>query len=147
MTEKHVDLACALVGKPFAWHGRGPEAYDCWGLVRQCLLVAGVKDVPDYRSATEGCINAVVMLDAMAHGWHKAARPEPGLVALFRMDLAVGSHVGYLLTADRFLHTTEETGGAVLERLSSPLWSRRVLGYYRWLPQMGRSRVAYAGGL
>ena len=23
-----------LVGKPFKWGGRGPESFDCWGLVR-----------------------------------------------------------------------------------------------------------------
>lgn len=29
MADLAIDLARELVGKPFAWHGRGPEAYDC----------------------------------------------------------------------------------------------------------------------
>ena len=40
--------------------------------------------------------------------------------------------VGYLLTRDMFLHTLEQTHGAVVERLSLPLWKHRVVGFYRW---------------
>jgi hypothetical protein len=40
-----------------------------------------------------------------------------------------------MLTADLFLHTTEQTHGAVAERVSSPLWARLVIGYYLLDPQ------------
>jgi cell wall-associated NlpC family hydrolase len=129
-----VDLAREFVGKPFAWHGRGPAAYDCWGLVRACLLRAGVCNVPDYRSATEGAANASTILDAMADGWTLLPAAEPGCVVLFRMDRRAGTHVGYMLTRDTFLHVMEETR-AVVERISLPLWKHRVIGFYRWKGQ------------
>jgi cell wall-associated NlpC family hydrolase len=131
-----------LVGKPFEWKARGPHAYDCWGLVRECLLRAGLRDVPDYRSATEGAANAVTMLDAMANGWRKLRAPGPGAVVVINTRNRGHWHVGFMLTAETFLHVTEQTiGGSVIERLW-PMWGNLVIGYYVWDPRTTRLACA-----
>lgn len=125
-------LARKFVGKPFRWHGRGPEAYDCWGLVRACLLECGAANVPDYRSATEGAANALTILEAMWRGWRPLRIPEPGAVVVFRMELRAPTHCGFMLTGESFLHVSETTiGGTVVERLH-PLWAGHVKGFYVW---------------
>lgn len=134
LTLDAVALCCELVGKPFAWHGRGPVEYDCWGLLRECMLRAGVRDIPDYRSCTEGVINATTMLNAMANGWRKLDGPRFGAAVVFRIPCGGHMHVGFMLGRSQFLHTSEQTHGAVVESLR-PLWERLVLGYYIWEPE------------
>ena len=136
------DLTRPLLGKPFAWRGRGPDEYDCWGLVHECLVRTGVPHVPDYPSSEEGAVNAATMLDAMGCGWRKLGGPQPGAVVVLRSAFCGQWHCGFMLTSDLFLHTTEQTQGAVVERISSPLWTRLVVGYYLWEPQTLRpSRI------
>lgn len=121
-----------LIGKPFAWGARGPEAFDCWGLVRFALARAG-QVVPDYPSNTMGKENAVTMLKAMTEAhWLRAKDVQIGDVVTFRMNERFPTHVGLMIEPDRFLHILVDTH-VVTERLSSPLWIRRQMGFYRYL--------------
>lgn len=126
-------LYADLIGKPFEYGGRGPETYDCYGLVSELLWRIG-QQAPDYHSPTG--------LKEIAEAMHNATplwTPcEPGTGALVairiptRADSRV-SHVGMLLPHGRFIHTWERSGGVTVERLDD--WKLRIRGFYRYFPK------------
>lgn len=128
-----------LVGAPFAWNGRGP-AFDCFGLLLECSRRLGL-DPPDYQAKpNDGETNAAIVAAGLGDGWREIARPTAGCAVLFR-----GSepHVGVMLAGERFLHTRERIGQAVVERLSHPFWSRSFAGFYEYAG--GRADVCKIG--
>lgn len=118
-----------LIGRSFRFGGRGPDEYDCWGLARECLRRQGLNP-PDYPSTELGAENAETLSGAVPR-WIELQEPEIGCVVAFRMSLGMASHVGIVVAPGRFLHVLEHTRACV-ERLSSPLWKRRIAGFYRW---------------
>jgi cell wall-associated NlpC family hydrolase len=118
-----------LIGRPFLAGGRG-HALDCYGLVKLVLERNGIP-APDYPSAEDAGFNAGLILAAMEVGWEKVSTPEANCVVLFRMEQRAGTHVGIILDGARFLHVLKETGVCV-ERITSDVWKRRVIGFYRW---------------
>jgi hypothetical protein len=117
-----------LLGKPFAEDGRGPDAYDCVGLAMEVARRRGFK-LPVYVSdpaelhrqlAAGGVLSEARRLDI----------PEAGCIALTRM-LGDDRHIVTMVDSYRLLHTSKQTGRAVVERILEPIWQRRVLGFYR----------------
>ncbi len=119
-----------LIGKAFVPGGRGPLAFDCYGLVKSVLERNGIP-APDYPSGEDAGMNASLILAAMEAGWESVSSPEANCVVLFRMDRREGTHVGVMVDGQRFLHALKGTGVCV-ERVDSELWKRRVIGFYRW---------------
>lgn len=116
-----------LVGTPFAYGGRGPDSFDCYGLVRELHRRQGIL-LPDYRSPTDQPRIAALMMNQLQL-WEEC-RPEPGSVALFKI-LGRATHCGLVLPADKFIHTWEGSGGVVVERLDD--WKQRTHGFYRYV--------------
>jgi cell wall-associated NlpC family hydrolase len=128
-----------LIGVPFAYGGRGPDTYDCYGLVIELFRRQGVS-VPDYRSSSDPQIAAMAMESSIAAGvwknkWTKTeahltpaqSLMTPGDVLLLRV-VGLPCHVGMVVSKDRFVHTWEGVGGVLTERTS--LWQQRILGIY-----------------
>lgn len=119
-----------LIGKPFVDGGRGPDGYDCLGLVREVYRRCGV-DFPNYT----GCCYD---LAAFSAGYEKERPrwirheppdiPVPAVVAI-RFNAPVVNHVGVYIGEGKFLHTREKTG-VVIELTRSPAWNRRIEGFY-----------------
>lgn len=118
-----------LLGKPFAWGGRGPACFDCYGLVL-CILKRAGLNPPEYPSSEARMVNAVHIIMAMGK-WKEVATPEPGVAVVFKMNSGLPTHVGVLVGKDQFIHITEKTD-VVVERISSPLWRNRIVGFYSW---------------
>lgn len=117
-----------LIGKPFAWGGRGPDVFDCYGIVRFVLQRTGVH-IPDYLSTDSGNVNGLTIMSEI---WKfTTSEREAGAIVTFKMDRAIVTHIGLMLDFDRFIHITEQTS-VVIEKLSSPLWKRRAAGFYQW---------------
>jgi len=121
-----------LIGLPFAEGGRGPDAYDCYGLLLEVFRRRG-ETLPDYGTAcgiqTPETIWAV--MERFQTAWEALDGPETGaLVALAYPYPILVSHVGVVVAADRFLHV-RRASGVTIDRLSSPAWRRRIRGYYR----------------
>lgn len=125
MTFEYADL----IGKPFAWGGRGPACFDCYGLVL-CLLKRAGMNPPDYPSSEHGMINSVHIIFAMGQ-WQEVPFPKAGVAVVFKMNSGRPTHVGVMVSKDQFLHITEKTD-VVVERISSPLWRNRIVGFYSW---------------
>jgi len=112
-----------LIGRPFKYGGRGPDCYDCYGLVREMYRRMG-KEVPDYHSPTTSGEIVAAMLSGRVM-WQEVEE-RPGVVAM--MKLAKSMHVGFLLPHGRMIHVWERSGGVCIEYFS--IWRPRAIGFY-----------------
>ncbi|WKZ86349.1 C40 family peptidase [Ralstonia pickettii] len=117
-----------LIGVPFVYGGRGPDTFDCYGLVAELYRRAG-QPIPDYRSPTDLAVIAAMMA-CEAQLWREVPAPKAGAVALIRVGRHA-SHVGYCLDDMRMIHTWERTGGVVIERLDT--WKRHIIGFFEYV--------------
>lgn len=118
-----------LIGKPFAWKGRGPDAFDCYGLMQEIERRNG-RTLPDYESPTvmdqvHACIRDNVSL-------FRPCEIGPGALVLLRCGWH-NSHIGIVLPFDKLLHTWERSGGVTCEQLDP--WRRRIVGSYTYREQ------------
>jgi cell wall-associated NlpC family hydrolase len=126
---------CAkYVGKPFAEKGRGPDGYDCWGLVRAVLDAEfGVTGLPDYldsytRTGDKLSVSAAVRA-GLAEGWQRVEAPEAGTLIILRLA-GRPWHCAIAVNKDWMLHAVVGSN-VCLERMDSMVWSDRIEGYYR----------------
>lgn len=120
------------VGLPFAPRGRGPDAYDCWGLVREVSRVHFAAELPvwdDYEDLADRERLAGVVTGARGR-FESIARPRAGDLVLFRIG-GQPCHVGLVVAPPLFLHTLRGCDSA-LERWDVAMWARRIEGFYRW---------------
>lgn len=127
-----------LIGIQFEYGGRGPDAYDCYGLVMECLRRNGV-EIPDYRSPT--VLREIAELVANEkYRWRTVATKDgkepiptahlqPGRVIEMRVN-GLACHVGFINAPRWFLHTWEDSGGVVANELAD--WRDRILGVYEY---------------
>lgn len=116
-----------LIGKPFAWGGRGPDCYDCYGLVKTMLERIGHKNIPDYVSPSQGP-RIIALMMGETYVW-KETEARPGTVALIKVPMSM--HVGFILPYGKMIHAWHRSGGVVVEHLFD--WKRRIVGYYEYV--------------
>ena len=117
--------------------GRDWDAWDCWGMLcvfhRDVLGVTLPSYVDDYQDAGESPESRKGLRDLIATNlgaWRRVDEPEPGDGVL----LNIGGrpiHVGLAIGDGLMLHT-ERKINTVIERLASPMWARRIEGFYRY---------------
>lgn len=118
-----------LLGKEFEYDGRGPSKYDCWGLCIELYKRMG-KVLPDAVSGRErDKINEQVKEGIHKFDFKQVNTPEAGCLVALMIRPPLVSHVGVMLDHYRFVHITEGTNVSV-ERIDSPLWNKRVRGFY-----------------
>lgn len=130
----------AFIGLPYAFGGRGPEAFDCWGLVLAVAKSAGF-DYPEYPVNPSDCravAGAMQTACADSTTWLRLTHPEPWCVVLLT-TASHGDHVGIALpslsvpsvpsVSSVFLQTSRKTG-SILCRFNDPRHS--IKGLYRW---------------
>lgn len=120
-----------LIGKPFEYGARGPKAYDCYGLYLEMAKRAG-KAVPDYPSASDPEENSKEIMKAMQNGWEMPKVVGEGNAVLLRLLPKSPCHIGFMLDSDTFIHALQEFGGVVVDRISNPKWTRRVVGFFEY---------------
>ena len=119
-----------LIGAPFVDGGRGPDKFDCWGLVREIYHRYGI-ELPDYKI---GCYEILSVMNEMERNrpmWKRCEWPDlpvPCVVA-FKVSAPMVNHVGVYIGDGKFIHTREKAG-AVIERLDAPAWKHRLEGFY-----------------
>lgn len=107
-----------LIGKPFERGARGPDAYDCYGLVRVMFDRRGIT-IPDFTSP--GTLEEVAeLISSNEKRWRRVDIHTPGALITFRVE-GIGAHVGFGLGGDKFLHAIEPNGVAV-ERLTGGIF-------------------------
>lgn len=116
-----------LIGAPFVYGGRGPAAFDCYGLVMELYRREHGVELPDFLSPTDQGTQAALGLIKLQQ-WEDVPC-QPGVMVAIRIGRLV-SHCGYMIAPDRFLHAWEKTGGVTTQRLD--VWHRNIIGYYRY---------------
>lgn len=122
---------------PFMDKGRDWDSWDCWGAVfmfhREVLGISIPSYAEGYSDAGHSAESRRALTDLFEKGmasWRRVESPEPGDVVL----LNIGGrplHVGLAIGGGQMLHT-ERKINTVIERLGSPMWERRIEGFYRY---------------
>jgi cell wall-associated NlpC family hydrolase len=106
-------IAEELLGLPYAEGGRGPDVFDCYGLVREFHRRRGLS-LPDGRDE-----------EAIADFFVRVERPDPGDVIKLHKGQCLG-HVGIFLR-DGVLNMTERGSKLIHHRHLVG----KIEGYYR----------------
>lgn len=120
-----------LLGKPFAWGGRGPESYDCFGLCKEVFRRKGI-ELPDYQSNPEFQIIDERLAEGRSKYLLEIDKAENGCIVLFKIKPPFVSHIGVMVNATQFIHITQKSSVSV-ERVDSLLWANKVHGFYRFI--------------
>ncbi|MEJ7807146.1 MAG: NlpC/P60 family protein [Telluria sp.] len=120
------------IGIPFADHGSDARGVDCWGLVRHVLACEHGWQLPSYGEGYDSAKNQAavteVIVNGLMQGWERVSAPVASALVVFRMA-GKPWHVGLVVAPDRFLHAPVGETSCV-ERLSSPMWEKRIEGFY-----------------
>lgn len=125
-----IALFADLVGKPFEYGGRGPDKYDCYGLLIEMNRRNGIV-IPDFFSPTK-LDEISVLLGEGKQQWERVPHARPGVAVALRVGRHI-AHVGYMVDRALMLHAWSQSNGVMLEPLSN--WDRKVEGFYRYAPQ------------
>lgn len=120
-----------LVGVPYAHAGRGPDSYDCYGLLIEIYRRQGIT-LKDYRCPKEQQQMAANMMLGVSNDWETVPR-QIGSSAWIRIG-RFPSHCAYVISDLFMIHSWEQSCGVMIERIRD--WEPRILGYYKPLPQV-----------
>jgi peptidoglycan DL-endopeptidase CwlO len=112
-----VRAAQAQVGKPYAWGGNGPGAFDCSGLTVWSFRQAGIS-LPRTSYAQYGSGRSVSRGDVRA-----------GDLVFFATNGPGASHVGIAVSGSSFISAT--TRGVRVQPIGGSYWGRTYVGARR----------------
>lgn len=126
------------VGIPYLLHGTTREGLDCWGLPRLWYSEQYGIELPSFGDRYGRELDAVErahiaeVVRGESSKWQtiRQGHEQRGDLVLFRVA-GEEAHLGVVVDAGRFLHARLGTDSCV-ERYDSPVWARRVAGFYRW---------------
>lgn len=129
------------IGLPFELGGRGPDAFDCWGLARAVLATEFGLHVPSYdRGYPEDacdCATLAALVREGMPGWRAVVEGNAAELRGERSgDLILmrhgrhACHVGMVVARGTMLHIEDGTNSS-LDRYDGPRWRRRLVGIYR----------------
>lgn len=113
-----------LIGAPFKFGGRGPEEFDCYGLVMEAAR-RNDRCLPDFGWAT-GKDMIAAMMGATLPQWEEIDS-RPGAVVLIRIGRHV-SHVGYQIDHYRMIHAWDQSQASIVKLED---WQHRIVGFYK----------------
>lgn len=128
------DFYYKYLGVPFKFNGNSiTEGYDCINL---CCALAKDRGLPikNINHTNETILTYSHIFDTELHksDWKRLDSNEDKTdsIVVFKIN-GVISHVGYMVDNDRFVHIMEKSN-VTLDRVSSVVWNRRVVGYYKY---------------
>lgn len=117
-----------LIGLPFVYGGRGPEEYDCYGLLQEMWRRAHGVELPEFTSPTlqgpQAAVGAIQLLQ-----WQEVPCAPHVMVAI-RIGRFV-SHCGFMVDQQNMIHAWQQAGGVSVQRLG--VWKQRITGFYRYV--------------
>lgn len=109
-----VQIALAQQGKKYRSGAKGPDSFDCSGLV--------------YFSYRQAGISVPLTADAQGRYGAEIARGEaqPGDLVLFK--IRNDDHIGIMVNGSDFVHASKSKGVAI-DSLESNYWGRYLVGF------------------
>jgi len=105
-----------LIGKPYKENGRGPDGYDCYGLVEEISHRLGI-DLPSF---------GFLCTEAMRYKFIKVLKPEAGDIVFIPSD-----HVAIMENKNTMLQVMVRHPVHRM-RISHPWVKDRIEGFYRY---------------
>lgn len=118
-----------LIGKPFKYFGRGPEQYDCLGLMYELYDRLGII-MPQQASVIDKKLRASALEDGKEM-FEKIEKSEPGCFIGFNYAGYV-AHVGMMLDNVRFIHIQNKKR-VCIEKINDLKWKSRIDGFYHFI--------------
>jgi len=123
----------AFIGKPWSSGAQGPEAFDCYGLVRAVLRECCGIDAPMVQfdaSSPADCLRAVAT-SREASVWREIDTQPPYSVVLLGHGCRP-HHVGIVAPDGRILHSIEGAGVLLQPLVNLRVSGWRLLATYEW---------------
>jgi probable lipoprotein NlpC len=123
-----------FVGLTYKHGGRGPLAYDCWGLILAIYKERGVDlwDIAESYEESKFWHAKNFFLENYHRDWERVDdTPKPFDVILFNNDLGLPVHAGVVVTPTTFIHA-QRKNGVTISRLFGREWEPRIEGVYRY---------------
>ena len=109
--------------------GRGPDAYDCFGLFAELCRRRGMP-IPDHPTPAELPDRDRDIKAAIDVEWLPLEAPEVGCAVVLRKGPWM-SHIGMVLDGGKFIHASG-TVGITIARLDDIRFVQRIAGFYRY---------------
>lgn len=107
--------------------GRGPEAYDCFGLFAELCRRRGLA-IPDHPSPADLSRREAEIMSAASADWIRLDAPEAGCAVVLRIGPWM-SHIGMVLAGGKFIHASK-CSGVTVAKLDDVRWAKRIAGFY-----------------
>ena len=130
--------AAPLIGLPYRRGAAGPEAFDCWGLVRHVFAARWGIAMPHVQvgqladDSTENV--AAIKRAAQVSGWAPVADLSACDGDIVLMEAAEGRHVGVMIEGDydlRLLHAIERAGVCTQTIEEAAAWGYQRFAFWR----------------
>lgn len=134
-----------LLDKKYKLGGRGPDFYDCYGLVKEMFSRCG-KELPNYIETVQDfdkiSKRIITEKEKPNSGWIKITKKEatrtiqncfgeiyirPNSLILMRIG-RFGCHIGFILDNLHFIHCWDRADSVIIERID--YWKNNILGAY-----------------
>jgi cell wall-associated NlpC family hydrolase len=112
----------SLVGHPYVGQ------FGCFVVVRKALETLG-KHIPDYAEGLREIDRLAALQERLAQHAVQVEQPQRGDIVLLRV-MGEPGHIGIMLSPDEMLHCMGGTETCI-ERIHSPRWKGRIIGYWR----------------
>jgi peptidoglycan DL-endopeptidase CwlO len=111
-----VDLAAALIGRPYVWGAEGPDAFDCSGLTQYVYQEFGI-DLPR-RAISQSKV-----------GDRVGRRLERGDLVFFATDTgrSLVTHVGIYESRGLMINASKRNGRVRRDDLNDEYWAERFM--------------------
>jgi len=121
-----------LLGKPFVDFGRGPNGFDCWGLVIEVGKSFGI-EYPDYGQVHRAEVDRIdgIFNSEEGRSYTRVSSPMAGDLVVFR-KIGKDHHFGIMVSSHEFLHVQADGMGVSGASIHHPIYSRLIEGFYRW---------------
>lgn len=119
------------LGVPFKNHGRDPkDGLDCYGLMVAVYADLGIRlyDISETYDSKWSFKKKNLLLENYWREWQECTDPRFLDVICFDNREGVGYHLGLVLDAQTFLHTSK--AGTVVSRTRD--WKGKIRGFYRY---------------
>ena len=127
----------ALIGKPYKHNGRGPNSFDCYGLVKYIYETMLGIYLPEYTDYTQDWYKERNVLteqfNKFSDLWHPVDNLAQWDILTFSLgtDKKVTNHCGVYLNGEKMIHCYENRPVGI-DRITKPYWENNLTGKMRY---------------
>lgn len=128
--------ALAYIGKPWQSGAQGPDAYDCWSLVRAVQKNVFGNDLPmiSVNALDPAAVMAAFAGNAEYAHWQQVEIPQDGDCVITKSSPLVAEHVGIWIDVDggRILQAVYGAGVVAIRPITTQRTIGQHLEYWRY---------------